>query len=248
MSKNVVICAAGIALGFVLGFFITNAVTKPGAPASSSSARAASDEQAGPLSPEQVSGELPPGHPSVGGDAEGAGGGGSAASTSPEAQAAMDRADRAPKDFKAQLEAAGVFYRLHDLDKATLYGNRALAIDGKDFDALALVGNARYDAQDFDSAAGLYERALAVRPDSPDVRTDLGNTYFNRKDYDRAVAEYRKSIAVDPNHLNSWRNIAAAAVQKRDRALLEEAVARLSQLAPQSEETEAYRRKLSEMQ
>jgi tetratricopeptide (TPR) repeat protein len=248
MSKNVVICAAGIALGFVLGFLITNAVTKPGAPASSSSARAASDAQAGPLSPDQVSGDLPPGHPAVGGDAGGAGGGGSAASTSPEAQAAMDRADRAPKDFKAQLEAASVFYRLHDLDKAALYGNRALALDGKDFDALALVGNARYDAQDFDAAAGLYERALAVRPDSPDVRTDLGNTYFNRKDYDRAVAEYRKSIALDPNHLNSWRNIAAAAVQKRDRALLQEAVARLSQLAPQSEETEAYRQKLSEMQ
>ncbi len=245
MSKNVLICAAGILLGFILGFFITNAVTTPGARSSDASSSNASDAdaQAGPLRPEQMSGDLPQGHPPVAGD----GGGGSAASTSSEAQAAMDKADRAPKDFQSQLDAAQVFYRLHDLDKATLYGNRALAIKSNDFDALALLGNAKYDARDFASAAGFYERALAARPDSPDVRTDLGNTYFNREDYDRALVEYRKSVAIDPNHFNSWKNIAAAAVRKRDKALLSEAVERLSQIAPQSEDTEAYRQQLASM-
>src|SRR5205085_7147516 len=121
-------------------------------------------------------------------------------------------------------------------------------LKGNDFDALVLLGNARYDAQDFAAAAVFYERALAVRPDSPDVRTDLGNTYFNRADYDRAVAEYRKSVATDPNHLNSWKNIAAAALRKRDKALLSEAVEHLSQIAPRSEETESYRQQLSQMQ
>jgi len=253
MSKNFLICAVGTLLGFVLGFFITNAVTKPGAPAAS--ARASSDSDAGPLRPEQVEGDLPPGHPSVdAGGAETAGGGsetaggGPAASVSAAAQAAMDKADRAPKDFAAQLDAARVFYQQRDYERAALYGNRALGVKSNDFDALALLGNAKYDARDFAAAAGFYERALAVRPDSPDVRTDLGNTYFNRKDYDRAVAEYRKSVAADPNHLNSWKNLAAAAVQKGDKALLAEAVAQLSKLAPQSEETEAYRRKLDEMQ
>lgn len=254
MSKNVIVCAVGTLLGFVLGFFITNAVTKPGAPsASAPSAPASSGGQAGPLRPEQMSGDLPPGHPSVGGDAdgtspsEGAGGAASAASTSAEAQAAMDRADRAPRDFQAQLEAARVFYSLHDLNKTALYGGRALALKSNDFEALTLVGNAKYDAGDFAAAAVSYERALAVRPNSPDVRTDLGNTYFNRKDYDRAIEEYRKSVAIDPNHLNSWKNIAAAAAQKGDKSLLQEAVAHLSQIAPQSEETEAYRQKLSDM-
>src|SRR5689334_6672373 len=102
MSKNVLICALGILLGFVLGFFITNAVTTPGAPSSSSApTRAAANSQAGPLGPEQMSGELPEGHPRVGdasadaGDAES-----DAASTSPEAQTAMDKADRAPKELQ----------------------------------------------------------------------------------------------------------------------------------------------------
>lgn len=247
MSKNFLICALGIALGFVLGFFITNAVAPPPAPASSTSARAAADSQAGPLRPEQVSGELPQGHPPVGDDAGDADEGGSAASTSSEAQAAMDKADRAPKEFQPQLDAARVFYGLHDYDKAALYGNRALALKSNDLDALTLLGNAKYDARDFEAAATFYERALAVRPDSADVRTDLGNTYFNRGDYDRAVAEYRKSVKIDPDHLNSWKNLAAAALRKRDKALLSEAVEQLSRIAPQSEDAESYRQQLSQM-
>lgn len=245
MSKNVLICALGIALGFVLGFFITNAVTTARPPASSPSTRAAADSQAGPLRPEQASGELPQGHPPVNDDA--ADDEGSAASTSSEAQAAMDKADRAPKEFQPQLDAARVFYGLHDYDKAALYGNRALALKSNDFDALALLGNAKYDARDFEAAATFYERALAARPDSPDIRTDLGNTYFNRGDYDRAVAEYRKSIALDPDHLNTWKNLAAAALRKRDKPLLAEAVAQLSRISPQSEDTESYRQQLSQM-
>ncbi|HEX7955332.1 MAG TPA: tetratricopeptide repeat protein, partial [Pyrinomonadaceae bacterium] len=92
-----------------------------------------------------------------------------------------------------------------------------------------------------------YKRALAVKPGSPDVQTDLGNTYFNRGDYDRALAEYRKSVALDPGHANSWRNIAAAAFQKGDKAAAQEAVEQLARIAPQSQELESYRRKLSEM-
>jgi tetratricopeptide (TPR) repeat protein len=246
MSKNFTLCAAGLVIGFVVGFFITNAVTKPvavGAPAS----RAAAGGDARPLRPEQMDEQLPPGHPAVEGEGADGGGAGSPASTSAEAQAAMDKADRSPQDFAAQTEAARVFYGLHDYDKAALYAERALKLKGGDFDALVLMGNTRYDAKDFAAAQTFYERALAVKPASPDVRTDLGNTFFNRGEYERAVAEYRKSVALDPDHVNSWRNIAAAALQKGDKAAAEEAVTQLSRLAPQSPETEAYRQRLAQM-
>lgn len=84
-----------------------------------------------------------------------------------------------------------------------------------------------------------------MKSDSPDVRTDLGNTFFNRGDYDRAIAEYRKSVLIDRDHVNSWRNIAAASLQKGDKATAAEAVEQLSRLAPQNPETEAFRRKLA---
>jgi tetratricopeptide (TPR) repeat protein len=242
MSKNLLLCALGVVTGFVVGFFITNAVTKPVA-VGAASVRTAADGEARPLRPEQMGDQLPPGHPSV----ETGATGGSAASTSAEAQAAMDKADRSLKDFAAQAEAARVFYGLHDYDKAALYAERALKLKGGDFDTLVLAGNAKYDAKDFAGAAGFYERALAVKPASPDVRTDLGNTFFNRSDYDRALAEYRKSIALDPDHVNSWRNIAAAALQKGDKAAAAEAVTQLSRLDPQSTEAEAYRQRLAQM-
>lgn len=242
MSKNLLLCALGIVLGFVVGFLITNAITKPGAQVAQ--ARSAAVGEARPLGPEQMGGELPPGHPDVPGGGAAAG---TAASTSAEAQGAMERADRAPQDFQAQLEAGRVFYGLHDYEKAALYADRALKLKGGDFDALVLMGNARYDANDYAAAQTFYERALAVKPDVPDVRTDLGNTFFNRGDYDRAVAEYRKSAALDPSHLNSWKNIAAAALRKRDKALLSEAVEQLSRIAPQNPETEDFRRQLAEL-
>jgi len=244
MPKNLLLCALGIVLGFIVGFLITNAITKPGAQVAQARPAAAGGGEARPLGPDQVSGELPPGHPEV---PAGGAGAGTAASTSAEAQGAMDKADRAPRDFEAQLTAARVFYELHDYARASLYAERALKLKGSDFDALVLSGNAKYDAQDFAAAQTFYERALAVKPDSPDVRTDLGNTFFNRKDFDRAIAEYRKSVRLDPGHFNSWRNIAAAAFEKRDKATATEAVEQLSRIAPQSPETEAFRRKLAEL-
>jgi tetratricopeptide (TPR) repeat protein len=174
---------------------------------------------------------------------------GSAASTSGEAQAAMEKADRNTKDFEAQMAAANVFYRLKDYAKATLYGDKALALKSKDFDALVLLGNVKFDDRQFVEAAKFYERALAVKPNSPDVRTDLGSTYFQRTppDYDRAIAEYRKSVAIDPQHINSWRNIAAAAMRKKDKALAAEAIEKLAGLEPNSPQVQALRQGLAEL-
>src|SRR5918912_581449 len=95
MKENILFTIAGLVLGFFVGFFMANSTgagrqPPPGAPAATDSAR------------------LPPGHPDVNGD----GGAGSAASSSAQAQRAMDAADRNPKDFAAQVRAAAVFYQL----------------------------------------------------------------------------------------------------------------------------------------
>jgi len=247
MSKNILYCTLGIVLGFVIGFFVANSLTRPGAQvvAANTTSAPASDGAAGPLKPEQMGGALPLGHPEVGGSGE-AEGGGSAASTSPEAQSAMDKADRGAKDFEAQADAARVFYKLNDFDKASLYAGRALALQPKDFETLVLAGNAKYDAGDFAGAALFYERALEIKPASPDVRTDLGNTFFNRQpqDFARAIAEYRKSVAIDPGHEFSWKNMAAAALNVGDKATARDAVERLAALNPQNPELEDLRRKL----
>jgi len=257
MQKNILLAAAGLVLGFIVGFLITNSLTKPGLNVASAPAAPGGPR---PLGPGQTEGELPPGHPDVGGGGEagttggatggasgGTTGGTSAAASSAAAQAAMDKADRDAKDFGAQAEAAQVFYNARDYQKAVLYAGRALQLKPRDFDTLVLAGNASYDDGRFDEAAKFYERALAVNANSPDVRTDFGNTFFNRKDFPRAIAEYRKSVALDPAHLNSWRNIAAAALQSGDKAAAAEAIEKLSALDPNNPQIVAFRQKLSEM-
>ncbi|HKP73517.1 MAG TPA: hypothetical protein VJT82_11300, partial [Pyrinomonadaceae bacterium] len=101
MNKNILLCIAGLALGFGVGFFIANKMThdlRP--PASATTARNASDS-APPLDAEQSGAPLPPGHPDISGaqsgDAADANPNGVAA-TNADAQAAMEAADRKPKD------------------------------------------------------------------------------------------------------------------------------------------------------
>jgi tetratricopeptide (TPR) repeat protein len=256
MSKNAILCATGIFLGFIIGFFVANGVSRPSATAPvKAAAPGATERAAGPLDPTQQSGPLPEGHPDIG-DATGSGGsvGGAAgapsttaAATSAEAQTAMEKADRSPKEFDAQVSAARVFYNLQDYKKAALYLERALALKPQDFDALVLMGNTKYDEKDFVAAAPFYERALAVNANAPDVRTDYGNTFFMRTppDFDRAIAEYRKSTTIDPRHFNSWKNMAAAALQKGDKATATEAVERLAAISPANPELPALRQSIN---
>ena len=247
MSRNMIFCAAGALLGFLIGFLIANSVSH--VPFSVASSRTTPSQGAArPLDPEEANTQLPPNHPDISGADSGGGGGVSGgssapAATSPVAQGAMEKADRAPKDFAAQMEAAEAFYKLNDFDKAALYLDRALALRPKDVDALAQMGNTKYDAGDYVAAAAYYERALALKPGDPNVRTDLGNTFFKRNppDYERAIAEYRKSVAVDPRHEQSWQNMTAAAIQIKDKATAVEALRQLMTINPQHPALDALR-------
>src|SRR2546421_12813140 len=97
MQKNVLLCAVGVILGFAVGFFVANSITRPGAQVAS--ARPSSDAAAGPLGPEQAGGPLPPGHPHHGKADESDDAAAPAASPSAAGQAAMDKGHRSPKDF-----------------------------------------------------------------------------------------------------------------------------------------------------
>jgi tetratricopeptide (TPR) repeat protein len=232
MNKNLILCLAGVAVGFLVGFIAANAISqqtpsdRASKPAQAASRGGASDID------ESSGGQLPPGHPDVGG----ASGGGSAASTCAPAQAAMEQADSNPSDFAAQAEAGKVFYKLNDYDKAELYLARALDLNPTDFGALKAMGDTKYDRGDYAAAATFYERALAINPKDPDVRTDYGNTFALRQppDLDRAVAEYQKAVNANPDHEMGWYFLATASVEKKDKATARKALARLEAINPQN--------------
>ena len=248
MNRNIIFSIVGLGLGFFVGFLLANNISgdrravTPDAVANDTTKTA--NAPAPPLDPTATSGELPPGHPEV----NGGGGTTSAANKSPaassaQAQSAMEAADRAPKDFKQQMNAAAIFYQAGDFDKAALYLQRALEINPKSVDALTALGNTKYDTNDFTGASTYYERALALEPRNADVQTDLGNTYFRRTppDFKRAIAEYRKTLAFAPNYEKAIQNMGAAAIQLRDKKIASEAIEKLAAVNPQNAVLESLR-------
>jgi tetratricopeptide (TPR) repeat protein len=251
MARNITFCTIGIMFGFLLGFFVSGWIAPPLAgstgsnSASTSGSFPDSSTSAPPLDPQQQTGPLPPGHPSINGPTANDQSGGAA--SSPEIQTAMDTADRNPRDFDAQMTAADAFYNAKAYDKAVVYLNRALAIKPADANALVLMGNTKYDMGDFVSAATFYERSLARRRD-PNVQTDLGNTYFQRTppDYDRAIVEYRKTLSMDPKNEKALRNLAAAALFKGDKTTARETIDRLAAVNPDNPALASLRSKLEQ--
>ena len=233
MIRSALFCLIGLLLGCLIGFLVANnnapvAAVGPAPPLTGEAA----EGSARPLSPEQLSGDLPPNHPppdSKPNPDDKSGG----ASTSPKMQEVMDAADKNPKDFEAQLKAAVAFYQNDALPKAEVYLKRALAIKPNDPDALTGLANTKYDQGDYASAQSAYEKVLAQRKD-PDIYTDLGNTYFKRDNYDSAITAYRQALTLDPKHEKAWQNIAAAAMQKGDKTAAREAVDKLAALNPQN--------------
>ena len=224
MKENILFTVAGLVLGFFIGFFMANSTGAEQMPA----APAAASDSARPLDSSEAAGQLPPGHPSV------SGGGSSAAGSSALAQQAMDEADRNPKDFAAQLNAAAVFFQFGSYDKAKLYLGRALALKPADPDALMGMGRTLYFTGDFVAAAGYYEKFLAQKPDDADARADLGSTYAQRNppDLERALAEYRKALAVDPKHEQALARLADVSIRKGDKATARDAINKLAAVNP----------------
>lgn len=231
MARNITFCTIGIVLGILLGFFFANSGWVTPSPAVNGRGTSA-PAQAPPLDPQRSNGPLPPGHPSVN-DSTGDDRSGGAAS-SEQVQAAMDNADRNPKDFDAQMMAAATFYRAAALDKATIYLERALKLKPNDPDALTGMGHTKYDTGDFVGAATYYEKVLAQRPQDADVRTDFGNTYARRAkpDYDRAIAEYRKALEIDPQQEQALENLASALLRKGDKTAARTTLDRLAAVNP----------------
>src|SRR5205085_1711195 len=237
LTRNIIFCLVGLVLGFFLGFFLANKMSVEPRP-QSSPARTAQDADgtAPPLDPSQATGQLPPGHPDVGGmnGPIGSESASSPAATSADAQQAMAAADAKPKDFDAQMVAATSFYEAKDYQKAELYLQRALAIKPKDTKALTGMGDTKYDKGDFAGAAEYYQRVLAIEPQNTEVQTDLGNSFYRRTppDYARAIKEYRKTLAINPKHEKALQNLAAAALLLKDKATARTAIDQLAAVNP----------------
>lgn len=175
------------------------------------------------------------------------GAGGANQAAMPEVQAKLQKADGNPQDYDAQMEAAAMFYRIQNVDRAITYLQRAHELRPQDFETLVILANTIYDAGRYAEARPLYEEAVQIKSDDVDVRTDLGSTLFNLGETDKAIETYRASLKINATHEKTIQNLAMALIRKGDAAAAEETINRLAGINAQNQGLTQLRTDLSQL-
>lgn len=136
----------------------------------------------------------------------------------PAVKEALEKADKEPDNFDAQVSVAQMFARINNYEKAIPYFEKANKIKPDDFDTLVALGNANFDSRKWEDAQKWYEKALAVKADDVAVRTDLGITFVERPtpDYERAIKEFETALKSKPDNQPTIFNLAIAYLKKGD--------------------------------
>lgn len=232
-KENVLFGIVGLLFGVIIGFAVTNSINRN---AYSQMAMQGAPSAAMPGNLPQVSNQVVRDQPNTGG-------------AMPQIQQTIDRANKEPGNFEAQIAAGDVYYQIQRFDEAAAFFEKALQIKPSDYDTIIKTGNARFDAgalkmennqdgtEDFKRAEKIYAAALAKNPNDANVRTDLGLTYFYRqpKDIERALKEFQASLAADPNHEMTLQVMARALKEKGDTAALLQTLAKLEKVNPNNQ-------------
>jgi len=233
-TRTVAAAAAGVVLGFLIGFFLANGINraeqeKLRAELTGLRANAGAREGAGARS----GGEQTP----VAGDDT------FPTLTDEQLANAVARADAEPANVEMQQKVGQALYvyawqrnNAAILPDVARILRRAHELDPRDHKTTVMAGDAQFliarsggDARALEAARKLYETALAAKPDDAIVRTSLGLTYFYGRPSDpqRAIREYRRALQSDPRQEMSVQSLAAALIETGS---LEEAGRRLDEL------------------
>ena len=217
----------GLLSGFIIGFFWTNSVNR------NSGAQMSSTTQPAPNNPLIPNASVK--EPQTGGG------------MLPEVAQTLDKAQKEPDNFTAQIRAGGMYLQIQNLPKANEYFQRAAAVHKDNFEELTTLGNSFFDARNFEEAEKWYTQALEKNPDDADVRTDLGSTFVERSppNFDRAIREYQTVLAKNPNHENALFNLTSALLSKGDLAAARVTLERLKKLEPQSSQVSSLEQRIA---
>jgi tetratricopeptide (TPR) repeat protein len=204
MTKdNILFSIIGVLLGVIIGYaFATNLNRQE-------SARRAPAVRTGEEMRQDS--ELPENHPTISETAEPTQAGGSSADA-----AAIERAQKEPDNYEAQMSAARIHYGNRRFDESIELLMRANQLRPESYEPIVELGNANFDAHRFEIAEKWYTAALVKNPQDINVRTDLGLTFLfrERQDVDRAIQEFRRSLEIDPRHEQTLQNMVVALTKK----------------------------------
>lgn len=212
MNKNkYLIGLIGLALGFIISFFLTQNYNK------SNAAPAAA------------------GMPS--GMAGGAGGAGGQQAMMGQVAQVIEKAKNGPNDFQAQVEAAKIFNEIGRVAETVDYLKRAYAIDATKFNELGaagFLGQYYFEQKDYAEAETWFNRAIKADPKEADLYVALAKTYVQREppQPDQAIAQLQQALGVDPKNGHALGHLVEAYALKKDARGAEETVKRLKETDP----------------
>lgn len=200
-KETIIYGIVGLVFGSIIGFGVTNELNR-----NARLNRPATDEntRSGPV--------LPPDHPPI------PNGGQSGGAPLPQITEAIERAERNPDDYEAQMTAADLYYQIQRFADAIRFYEQARKVRPEEIEPVAKLGHANFDSEKFVEAEKFYEAVLSKTPRDINVRTDYALTFFLRepRDLDRAVREFEKSLAMDPKHELTLQNLAIVYRHKQE--------------------------------
>lgn len=212
MNKNkYLIGLIGLAIGFIISFFLTQNYNK------SNAAPAAA------------------GMPS--GMASGAGGAGGQQAMMGQVAQVIEKATNGPNDFQAQVEAAKVFNQIGRVAETVDYLKRAYAIDAAKFNELGaagFLGQYYFEQKDYAEAETWFNRAIKADPKEADLYVALAETYVQREppQPDQAIAQLQQALGIDPKNGHALGHLVEAYALKKDARGAEETLKRLKETDP----------------
>ncbi|MGI8556431.1 MAG: tetratricopeptide repeat protein [Pyrinomonadaceae bacterium] len=230
-KENILFVIIGLLVGFIGGFFLANSINRN---ASFKTPVAQIPANASLANPQVQSVDIK--------DNQGA--------MIPEVAETLAKAQKEPDNFAAQIQAAQMYARIQNTEKANEFLQKAVQAHQDNFQDLATLGNGFFDIKNFEEAEKWYSKSLEKNPDDVDVRTDLGSTFMERAnpDLDRAIKEYQASLAKDPNHENTLFNLSLALMRKGDAAGAQATLAKLEKVNPNSPLISNLKQKLAQNQ
>ena len=159
-------------------------------------------------------------------------------------------ADENPSDLNYQKSLGTALYRYAAIKQDTQLLreisrllNRAFEKKPKDYDLLITLGNLHFDIgyfeknnDSFSKAREFYQKALELKPKDSDLQTDYALTFYlqNPPETERAVAEFKKSLQENPKHEKTLQFLTQALVKQGKTEEAENYLARLKEINPKT--------------
>jgi len=176
-SKQIVVGVLGIVIGFILGFFTSEAIKKDQAP------HVHSAEVAAPQGGDQ---KLPPDHPSM--------------EDIQRLEQMQTQAQNNPKDAAVRVALGNAYYDMQRFDAAIPWYEQAVQLDGSSPDVNTDLGTCYLYTKNPEKAIEIYRKSLVINPKHPQTLQNLGFAYFSIAKFGEAEKEWGKLLAYHPEY------------------------------------------------